>query len=276
MKIKRYFAADMRQAIRKVRDEQGPDAVILSNRKVEGGVEIIAAVDYDEALVDQVPESLADAAPELQALLGWDGGAPAAALVPGAPVLDHVGPPIGRGVVPALAPLPLIAIPTSAGCALFSHRLFFFRHAVDCFFTKINDATRTTGRDRSSWTRRRPRSDYRFRNVFYDIQNAACSGRGHPAGFRAKKGVHFESTSQIFWCRWRCWSRSADNCFFGLRLRLDYRSFCTLNDSCFFSFSNRLRFWLTRTCGLRRRQCNSCVVSAAFCTTSNYSWACFF
>ncbi len=54
MKIKRYFAADMRQAIRKVRDEQGPDAVILSNRKVEGGVEIIAAVDYDEALVDQV------------------------------------------------------------------------------------------------------------------------------------------------------------------------------------------------------------------------------
>jgi len=26
MKIKRYFAADMRQAIRMVRDEQGPDA----------------------------------------------------------------------------------------------------------------------------------------------------------------------------------------------------------------------------------------------------------
>lgn len=53
MKIKRYFAADMRQAIRKVREEQGPDAVILSNRKVEGGIEIIAAVDYDEELVGQ-------------------------------------------------------------------------------------------------------------------------------------------------------------------------------------------------------------------------------
>ncbi len=51
MKIKRYFAADMRQAIKMVRDEQGIDAVILSNRKVEGGVEIVAAVDYDEALV---------------------------------------------------------------------------------------------------------------------------------------------------------------------------------------------------------------------------------
>jgi flagellar biosynthesis protein FlhF len=53
MKIKRYFAADMRQAIRRVREEQGPDAVILSNRKVEGGIEIIAAVDYDEELVGQ-------------------------------------------------------------------------------------------------------------------------------------------------------------------------------------------------------------------------------
>lgn len=43
----------MRQAIRKVREEQGPDAVILSNRRVEGGVEIIAAVDYDEAALTE-------------------------------------------------------------------------------------------------------------------------------------------------------------------------------------------------------------------------------
>lgn len=54
MKIKRFFAPDMRQAIRKVREEQGPDAVILSNRKVEGGVEIVAAIDYDESVVDRV------------------------------------------------------------------------------------------------------------------------------------------------------------------------------------------------------------------------------
>ncbi len=53
MKIKRFFAADMRQAIRKVREEQGPDAVILSNRKVDGGVEIVSAIDYDEAAIDQ-------------------------------------------------------------------------------------------------------------------------------------------------------------------------------------------------------------------------------
>ena len=52
MKIKRYFATDIRQAIRKVREEQGPDAVILSNRSVDGGVEIVAAVDYDAFVAD--------------------------------------------------------------------------------------------------------------------------------------------------------------------------------------------------------------------------------
>jgi flagellar biosynthesis protein FlhF len=50
MKVKRFFAPDMRQAIQKVREDQGPDAVILSNRQVDGGIEIIAALDYDESL----------------------------------------------------------------------------------------------------------------------------------------------------------------------------------------------------------------------------------
>jgi flagellar biosynthesis protein FlhF len=51
MKIKRFVASDMRQAMREVREEQGPDAVILSTRRLDDGIEIIAAVDYDEALV---------------------------------------------------------------------------------------------------------------------------------------------------------------------------------------------------------------------------------
>ncbi|MFO8152973.1 flagellar biosynthesis protein FlhF [Thioalkalivibrio sp.] len=49
MKIRRFFAPDMRQAIRLVRDEQGPEAVILSSRRVESGVELVTAVDYDES-----------------------------------------------------------------------------------------------------------------------------------------------------------------------------------------------------------------------------------
>jgi flagellar biosynthesis protein FlhF len=53
MKMKRYFAADARLAIRALREEQGPDAVIISNRRVKGGVEIIAALDYEDALVNQ-------------------------------------------------------------------------------------------------------------------------------------------------------------------------------------------------------------------------------
>lgn len=50
MKIKRYTAASMRVALALVRAEQGPDAVILSSRRSDDGIEVIAAVDYDEGL----------------------------------------------------------------------------------------------------------------------------------------------------------------------------------------------------------------------------------
>ncbi len=43
----------MRQAIRKVERELGPDAVILSNKKVMGGVEIVAALDIDQNAVSK-------------------------------------------------------------------------------------------------------------------------------------------------------------------------------------------------------------------------------
>jgi flagellar biosynthesis protein FlhF len=52
MKIKHYRAADMRQALRQVRDAQGPDAVILSSRRIANGVEVVAAVDYDVDAAD--------------------------------------------------------------------------------------------------------------------------------------------------------------------------------------------------------------------------------
>jgi flagellar biosynthesis protein FlhF len=65
MKIKRFFAPDIRQAIRMVRDEQGPEAVILSNSRVNGGVEIVAAVDYDETVFKAVKtEILGEARPQ--------------------------------------------------------------------------------------------------------------------------------------------------------------------------------------------------------------------
>ena len=51
MKIKRFFAKEMRHGIRQVRETLGPDAIILSNSRVNGGIEIVAAVDYDESLL---------------------------------------------------------------------------------------------------------------------------------------------------------------------------------------------------------------------------------
>ena len=51
MKIKRFFAADIRQAMRMVKEELGADAVIMSNRSVDGGVEIVAARDFDEQVI---------------------------------------------------------------------------------------------------------------------------------------------------------------------------------------------------------------------------------
>ncbi|MGC9456093.1 MAG: flagellar biosynthesis protein FlhF [Halothiobacillaceae bacterium] len=49
--MKRIIAPDMREAMRQVRQVFGPDAVILSNRPCEGGVEVIAAMDFDESSV---------------------------------------------------------------------------------------------------------------------------------------------------------------------------------------------------------------------------------
>ena len=49
MKIKRYQARDMRSALRQIRLELGADAVILSTQSIDGGVEICAADDSDQA-----------------------------------------------------------------------------------------------------------------------------------------------------------------------------------------------------------------------------------
>ncbi len=64
MKIKRFVAADMRSAMNLVRKEHGPEAVILSNRRIEEGIEIVAAANYDESAVQRALEaSRRDVAP---------------------------------------------------------------------------------------------------------------------------------------------------------------------------------------------------------------------
>ncbi len=51
MNIRRYVANDMREALASIRTDLGPDAVMLSSRKLPHGVEVIAAVDYDDSLL---------------------------------------------------------------------------------------------------------------------------------------------------------------------------------------------------------------------------------
>jgi flagellar biosynthesis protein FlhF len=45
LKIKRFVAKDMRSALTQIKDELGADAVIMSNKRVPEGVELMAAVD---------------------------------------------------------------------------------------------------------------------------------------------------------------------------------------------------------------------------------------
>jgi len=55
MKIRRFYSKNMRTALRQVTEEFGEDAAILSSKKTPSGVEVIAALDYDE---DLLPSSL--------------------------------------------------------------------------------------------------------------------------------------------------------------------------------------------------------------------------
>ncbi len=107
MKIKRYFSKNMREAIRKVREEQGPDAVILSNRKVDGGVEIVAAIDFDEVVLDAGAPVIP--APPRHATTGVRA---AAAPAPAAmkPAAANVAPAPAAAAAPGAIPFPEPAI----------------------------------------------------------------------------------------------------------------------------------------------------------------------
>src|ERR1700733_195204 len=47
MNVQRFFASSSREALKNVKANLGPDAVILSNNTVDGGVEIVAIAGSD-------------------------------------------------------------------------------------------------------------------------------------------------------------------------------------------------------------------------------------
>jgi flagellar biosynthesis protein FlhF len=114
MKIKRYTAASMRAALALVRAEQGPDAVILSSRRGDDGIEVIAAVDYDEALLAHMApvRPAQPAAPIVAAAAPVVAAAAPAPIAPAAPppiaaakLIPHAATPLAKATpAPASAP----------------------------------------------------------------------------------------------------------------------------------------------------------------------------
>ena len=80
MKIKRYTGTNTREVLTRIRNDLGADAVILSNREIVGGVELMAAVDFDASRFPS-EEHKDDAAAPVAAPLPnptqeWGGGEP--------------------------------------------------------------------------------------------------------------------------------------------------------------------------------------------------------
>jgi len=55
VKIRRFVAKDMRTALAQIKEELGVDAVIMSNKKIPEGIELMAAVDYNESVPEAQP-----------------------------------------------------------------------------------------------------------------------------------------------------------------------------------------------------------------------------
>ncbi len=56
MNVRKFIAATARDALRKVKETLGPDAIILSNRGIPGGVEIMAVAARDMEMMVATPE----------------------------------------------------------------------------------------------------------------------------------------------------------------------------------------------------------------------------
>ena len=69
MNVRKFIAANTRDALRKVKETLGNDAIILSNRGVPGGVEIMAVAARDMAMI--VPTPVADSAPAQRPRRRW-------------------------------------------------------------------------------------------------------------------------------------------------------------------------------------------------------------
>lgn len=116
MKISRFYGANTRDVMRQVREALGPDALIVSNRSVEGGIEVLATVEgaFDDAPPPQTQprEAPAHAQPAPQRPAAAPSfGAPAGMERPqGAPANLPAMPP---GMPPAVSPAMSATLPAA-------------------------------------------------------------------------------------------------------------------------------------------------------------------
>ncbi|MBP9032719.1 MAG: flagellar biosynthesis protein FlhF [Pseudomonadales bacterium] len=120
MKLRRIIGPDVKTALRLVREQLGPDAMILSNRRVPGGVEIVASPEPDTATPAR--SACANAGEPMLRAFGLAAGAVAAA--PRAHAAPGSGPeraPSHAGVFaarPAPVPAPgAVSMETLAGAS---------------------------------------------------------------------------------------------------------------------------------------------------------------
>ncbi|WP_338765895.1 flagellar biosynthesis protein FlhF [Massilia sp. METH4] len=104
MNVKKFTAPTSREALRKVREALGPDAVILSNRPMDGVVEILALANDDAASLASPVDDAPPAAPHLEL---DDGFAAAPAPRPQASFAARPAAPMSRPAPePVMAPRP--------------------------------------------------------------------------------------------------------------------------------------------------------------------------
>jgi flagellar biosynthesis protein FlhF len=69
MSVAKFVAANGREALRQVREAMGPDAVVLSNRTVDGGVEIVAMRDTDLGVISGSAQVFVPPAPPVPEII---------------------------------------------------------------------------------------------------------------------------------------------------------------------------------------------------------------
>lgn len=104
MVVRRFFAANTRECLRLVREALGTDALILANRQVAGGVEIMAVSEREVAVVTGNANVLSAPSPREESLTYEDAVAPARFSAP--PAQPVVAPAAAPAAAPEVTPLP--------------------------------------------------------------------------------------------------------------------------------------------------------------------------